>query len=85
MEQNKKKSSNENIYGKPEISSGHDIAVTSSEWFGAAFFYLLNLGKLPMEKLWIKRYGRRNLIVGYFIKLIFLALIIYLLYSYMQI
>ncbi len=72
----------ENIYGKPEISSGHDIAVTSSQWFGALFFYLINLGKIPLKELWTRKYSRRNLWVGYLIKLLFLALLVFLAWKY---
>ncbi len=71
-----------NIYGKPIISSGHDISVTSSQWYGAAVFYLLNLGKVPMNELWVKKYARRNLWVGYVVKMAFLALLLYLLWMF---
>lgn len=77
-----KKPKYENIHGKPEISSGHDIAVTSSKWFGALFFYVLNLGKVPLKQLWTKKYSMRNLWVGYLMKLSFLALILFLVWNY---
>ena len=79
----KHKQVNKNIHGKPEISSDHDIALTSSQWFGAAFFYLMNMGRKPMQELWTRKYSQRNLWVGYFIKLVFLALILFLAWTYL--
>ncbi len=73
---------NKNIHGKPEISSGHDISVTSTQWFGAAFFYLANFGQVPMKKLWAPEHATRNWWVGFFLKLAFLALAVYLLWIY---
>lgn len=73
---------NKNIYGKPEISSGHDIAMTSSQWFGAAFFYLINLGRIPMKELWTKKHSRRNLWIGYLVKLIVMVVVVYFVWTY---
>ena len=71
------KNTNKNIHGKPQISSGHDIAMTSSKWLGACFFYLLNLGKIKFSDLWSSKYSQRNLWVGYFIKLLLLAITLF--------
>lgn len=76
------KTENKNIHGKPEISSGRDIAITSSQWYGAAVFYLLNLGKIPMKELWSRKYARRNLWTGYFMKLLFLGLVLFLAWKF---
>ena len=73
---------NKNIHGKPIISSGHDISVTSSQWYGAAVFYLLKLGKIPIKELWVEKYATRNLVVGYLVKLAFLAIGLYLLWIF---
>ena len=55
-----KKTPKRNVHGKPIVSSGHDIAVTSSQWYGAAVFYLLNLGKVPMKELKSKRIAHKD-------------------------
>ncbi|WOD42331.1 hypothetical protein [Hwangdonia lutea] len=68
-----KKSINKNKHGKPEISSDLDIALTSSKWFGALVFYIINLGKVPLKEFWTKKYSKRNLWVGYFVKIVFLV------------
>lgn len=52
------------------------------EWFGCIFFYLINLGKIPFNRLYSQKYHRRNMWVGYFIQLtvVFgvIALLIYI-------
>ncbi len=76
------KSKNRNIHGKPEISSGHDIAVTSTQWLGAMVFYLANLAQTPMNELRSKKYARRNFWVGYLVRLLLLALLLFLIWHY---
>jgi len=47
-------------------------------WIGAIFFFLINMGKVPFKELYVKKYERRNVLVGYFLVLILVGLGIYL-------
>lgn len=50
-----------------------------SKWVGTLFFYLINGGAKSFDYYTQKKFGRRNLWTGYFIKLGVFALIFYIL------
>ncbi|NND52128.1 MAG: hypothetical protein HKN54_06965 [Flavobacteriaceae bacterium] len=49
-----------------------------SKWLGSVFYYLINFGRTPYKHFTLKKYSRRNLWTGYFLKLGIIALLIYL-------
>ena len=62
---------------KIRVASELDTELASSVWLGALFFYLANAGRITFSKLWHQRYRKRNIIIGYLIKLILLIGVIY--------
>lgn len=72
-----------NIKATPQKSSITDTTTaeySSSVWLGALVFFIINLGKTSFKELWVKKYSRRNLIVGYLFKLLLLFVFIYLIW-----
>lgn len=76
------KDNNQNIHDKPEISSGHDIALTSIRWFCVAFLFLINFGSKPMKEFRKKKYNLINFWIKFCLKIVFLALILYLMWHW---
>ncbi|MEP2990931.1 MAG: hypothetical protein ABJN61_11650 [Flavobacteriaceae bacterium] len=59
------------------ISEG-EADYNHSKWFGAIFYYLINLGRKPYKYFTNSKFSKRNLWTGYFLKLLLLVLLIYL-------
>lgn len=52
-----------------------------SAWFGALFFYSIRFFKGSFEEVMNKKNHRRNLVVGYFMQLVLVAIIVIVLYK----
>ena len=58
-----------------------EAEAASSQWLGALIFYAIHRGKIPLDKLWTKKYAIRNLWVGYVVKLVLLATILIIIWE----
>ena len=52
-----------------------------SQWLGAMFYFLLQKGTLSFDHFRQKKFGRRNLLTGYALKLFGVALMLFLFWT----
>lgn len=59
--------------GAFDSSNEAEVIFFLTEWQGAVLFYCINLGQVPFEQLYIKKYRSKHVIWGYAVNLLFVA------------
>ena len=74
--------SQENKDRDVEWMTSADHHLHTTEWFGAGFFYVINLGSKSLNEIASESNKKRNQIVGYFVQLFAFLLMLFLLYIF---
>ena len=61
-----------------------DVEVYSSEWIGAIIRYFWHLGKREFNTLYTSKESKKNILVGWFFKIILVAIVTYIGFLYLN-
>lgn len=70
--------------GAFDSSNEAEVIFFLTELLGAVLFYLINLGQVPFDELYIKKYRTKHVICGYAINLCTIASFYLWLYYFMS-